>query len=373
MSKVEMGNLNRKSRILVAPLDWGLGHATRCIPLVKELIKQNCDVWLAGEGMHEALLRSEFPQLPFLPLQGYRIHYSKTKKGLPWKMIRQLPKIFLAIKKENKWLKKIVSLHQFDAVISDNRFGLYHDQIPCVFITHQLQIKTPLGRWSEKILQRWNYRYIDRFTECWVPDRDDENFLAGTLSHPSVRPTIPVKYLGLLSRLEKKKTKEIKDQLLIILSGPEPQRSFFEDRIVEEISHYPGRATIVRGLPLSLSVIPSSGMIKFYNHLSANELAEEMEKAEWVISRCGYSTVMDLVHMQKKGILIPTAGQTEQEYLAEHLRQSKIAYCTDQKEFSITTAIAAAKKFNYNIPRVNSPGQMKEVVTGFLDKLHFKS
>jgi UDP-N-acetylglucosamine transferase subunit ALG13 len=180
-----------------------------------------------------------------------------------------------------------------------------------------------------------------------------------------------VKYLGMLSRLEKKEIAEVKDQLLIVLSGPEPQRSLFEDNIINEISHYPGRATIVRGLPLSLSVIPSSGMIKFYNHLPATELGNEMEKAEWVISRCGYSTIMDIVKMQKKSILVPTPGQTEQEYLAKNLQQTKIAYCIDQKEFSMTTALAVAKKFDYHIPSVHSSEQIKTIITGFLAQLHF--
>jgi uncharacterized protein (TIGR00661 family) len=372
MGQAEFGNLKRKTRILVAPLDWGLGHATRCIPIIRELLNQNCDVWLAGENSQKALLGSEFPDLPFVDLPGYRIQYARAKKIFTWKIIMQVPKIFLAVKKENKWLKKTNSIHQFDAVISDNRFGLYHNKIPCVFITHQLQIKSPLGYWSEKILQRWNYRFINRFIECWVPDMDEKNSLAGELSHPLIHPSIPVKYLGPLSRLEKKESEEVKDQLLIVLSGPEPQRSFFEDKIINEISHYPGRAVVVRGLPLSLSVIPSSGMIKFYNHLSSEELGNEMGKAEWVISRCGYSTIMDLVNMQKKSILIPTAGQSEQEYLAKHLQQKKIAYCIEQKNFSITGALAAAKKFDYAIPSADSSEQMKKIIISFINRLHFK-
>ena len=125
MGQGEFGNLKRKTRILVAPLDWGLGHATRCIPIIRELLNQNCDVWLAGENAQKALLESEFPGLPFLDLPGYRIRYARAKKKLAWKIIMQLPKIFLAARKENKWLRKIIPHHQFDAVISDNRFGLH--------------------------------------------------------------------------------------------------------------------------------------------------------------------------------------------------------------------------------------------------------
>jgi hypothetical protein len=142
-----------KPRILVAPLDWGLGHATRCIPIIRELLVQDCDVWLAGEGAQEQLLKNEFPELPFLDLPGYRIRYAKTKRGLLWKMIQQGPKMQQAIRYEHRWLKKAVKEHGFDAVISDNRYGLYHSSVPSFFITHQLTIKSPLGKWTEKILQ----------------------------------------------------------------------------------------------------------------------------------------------------------------------------------------------------------------------------
>ncbi len=376
MAEAAHEKLLRKSRILVAPLDWGLGHATRCIPLIKEFLANNCEVWLAGEGLQEALLRSEFPDLPFLPLSGYRIQYSKSKKRLFWKIILQIPKIISAIRKEHTWLKKMIVDYNFDAVISDNRFGLYHRNIPTVFITHQLNIKTKLGKWSEKILQRWNYKYINRFSECWIPDAENKNNLAGELSHPDIKPNLPIKYIGWLSRFEKKATDSLNyqeqksnDHLLFILSGPEPQRTILEDKIINEVSRYQGTATIVRGLPSSLLIIPSTGMIKFYNHLSAKELNEEIEKADWVISRCGYSTVMDLVKLQKKTILIPTPGQTEQEYISTFLHQKQIAFSIEQKEFSLNAVLDKSKKFNYHLPGLDQEQNLKILIQDFLRRL----
>lgn len=340
------GKLRRKFRILVVPLDWGLGHATRCVPIVRELLFRDCEVWLAGEGMQETLLKSEFPSLPFLPVAGYRIRYSRSAIGFFWSIFLQVPKIIFSINQEHKWLKKVRKEHKFDAIISDNRFGLYHRKIPSIFITHQLKIKSPLGAGSEKLLRQLNYRYINRFTECWVPDTKDEKSLAGGLSHPHLKPLVPVKYIGLLSRFEKNEPKEVEGHLLFLLSGPEPQRSILENKIINEVSHYNGTATIVRGLPSILSVIPSTSMIKFYNHLSAKQLNEEIEKAEWVISRSGYSTVMDLAKLQKKSILIPTPGQTEQEYLAKYLLERKQAFTVKQNEFSLMDILQKAKKFN---------------------------
>lgn len=360
-----------KPRILVAPLDWGLGHATRCIPIIRELMAQGCDVWLAGEGAQEHLLKTEFPSLPFLNLAGYRIKYSRTKKGLIWKMIKQGPKMQRAIQYENKWLKKTIREYQLDAVISDNRFGLYHKNIPCVFITHQLHIKSSAGKWTEKILQKRNYRYINQFDQCWVPDAESGNNLGGELSHPKKIPDIPVKYTGLLSRftsLSNSKAKEEiqKDHLLIILSGPEPQRSILENKIVKDIGNYPGTATIVRGLPGSSSIIPTTNHFFFYNHLPADELFKEIKKAEYVISRCGYSTVMDLASLQKKSILIPTPGQTEQEYLSGYLLQKKFAYCIPQKEFILVDALLKAKQFDYKFSETNTDITLQQIVSDFI-------
>jgi len=334
-------------KLLVAPLDWGLGHATRCVPVIRDLLNNHCEVWLAGEGAQEKLLREEFPLLPFLPLKGYRIKYAKT--GFTGKILLQVPSILRSIKVENKWLKEQVTKYGFEGVVSDNRYGLYHENIFSVFISHQLFIKNSLGKWSEKVLQQWNYKFINRFNECWVPDKEGENNLAGKLSHPAKLPSIPTKFIGPLSRFEKKNIDEIKDHLLIILSGPEPQRTILENKIIDQVVNYPATATIVRGLPGEKNIIPSTNTIHFYNHLSSEELNMEAMKAEFIISRSGYSTIMDIVALQKKSILIPTPGQTEQEYLADHLMKKQFAFCVDQKGFSLMKNIDEARNFEYRL------------------------
>ena len=353
ISKINMTRFTGK-KLLIAPLDWGLGHATRCIPIIKELIAINCTVWLAGEKAQEKLLREEFPNLPFIPLKGYRIRYSAS--GVAGKILLQVPKILRAIKDENNWLKAQVSKYGFDGVISDNRYGLYHDKIFSVFIAHQLTIKSPFGKWSEKILRQWNYKFINHFNECWVPDDENEDNLAGELSHPEKLPDIPVKYIGPLSRFVRKdsygeetEAEEKKDHLLIILSGPEPHRTLLEEKIIGEIAHYNGTATIVRGLPSAENIIPSTNNIRFHNHLPSKILNKEMKKAEFVISRTGYSTVMDIAKMKKKSILIPTPGQPEQEYLASYLSGKRIAFCLNQKDFSLLQTLNEAHLFNYCI------------------------
>lgn len=339
-------------KLLIAPLDWGLGHATRCIPIIKDLIANNCNIWLAGEGAQEKLLRKEFPDLSFLPLKGYNIRFPGS--GAAVKILFRVPKILRTIKDENTWLKEQVTKYDFDGVISDNRYGLYHDKIFSVFITHQLTIKSPFGKWSESILQQWNYKFINRFNECWVPDEEGKDNLAGDLSHPEKLPGIPIKYIGALSRFVPKDSygesiegEEIKNHLLIILSGPEPQRSLLEEIIINEIAHYNGSATIVRGLPNEESIIPSTNTICFHNHLDSKSLNDEMNKASFVISRSGYSTIMDIIKLKKKSILIPTPGQSEQEYLANYLSGKQIVFCVPQKDFSLQKALNGANNFTF--------------------------
>lgn len=338
-----------KSRVLVAPLDWGLGHATRCIPLIRQLMRKGAEVFLAGEGAQEVLLKTEFPDLPFLPLKGYRVQYSRSAAGLPFQMIRQAPMITKAIRTENEWLQQKAGELQLDSVISDNRYGLHHPRLNSIFVTHQLMIKTGLGKWTERILQQRNYSYINRFNSCWVPDVKSANNLAGDLSHPQKMPSIPVKYTGPLSRFELHGPVEKEQHLLILLSGPEPQRSIFEEIILPQLSNYTGSVTLVRGLPAALNVIPSAGNLRFFNHLPSAELNREIESASFVIARGGYSTIMDLACLKKKAVLVPTPGQTEQEYLVKHLASKNIFAWMPQKKFSIQEAKLLAENFKYEM------------------------
>jgi uncharacterized protein (TIGR00661 family) len=369
MDQAETGKTTGKPRILLAPLDWGLGHATRCIPLIRELLNHEAIVSLAAEGPQASLLLTEFPGLAILPLKGYNIKYARSGAGLLWNMLVQAPKILRSIRREHAWLTALLNEHDFDAVISDNRYGLYHSSVPCIFMTHQLTIKSSLGKWSERILRQRNYRYINRFSQCWIPDIAEENNLAGDLSHPASQPGTEPRYIGPLSRFKKTGVAEKKDHLLVILSGPEPQRTLLEDKIIEQVSHYNGTATIVRGLPDERSLIPSTNMIQFYNHLPAEALNNEMMQAEYIISRSGYSTVMDLAALQKKSILIPTPGQTEQEYLACYLQQKKWAYTVSQKDLSLPDTLQHASDLSYRFTDTPVNNGLKETVAAFLASL----
>jgi len=343
-------NINKKHnkpRILLSPLDWGLGHTTRCIPLIATLLKQNAEVLIAAETASASLLKKEFPSLVILPLKGYEIRYSRQKIGFGLKMALQMPRLLRSIRYERKWLAKCIKEHKIDGVISDNRFGFSNPSIPCIFITHQLFIETGFSSLNNSV-QKINYRFINRFNACWVPDDASDNNLAGKLSHPAQMPAIPVHYLGILSRFKPTVT-DTRFDLLILLSGPEPQRSIFEKMLVEQVHNFKGSIVIVRGLPsgtISRESIPEN--ITVHNHLPANELNLLIQQSGMIVARSGYSTVMDLVSLQKKAILVPTPGQGEQEYLAAHLLEKKLFYTTQQAGFNLDEALEAIKKFETN-------------------------
>lgn len=354
------------AKILIAPLDWGLGHATRCIPIIYHLLNNGVTVVVAASGPVKALLQQEFPQLEFLNLPGYNMRYS-TGSRQGFTLFRQVPKLIKAVNSEHKWLETLLQNRQFDAVISDNRLGFYNKDVKCIYITHQLTIKTG-NVFSDWVAQKIHYRFINKYSECWVPDNDGENNLAGDLSHPKKRPQIPVTYIGALSRFEKT-VSEKKYALLIVLSGPEPQRTIFETIVLKQLKTYKENVLVVRGLPDSAETLSHSNKnIEIHNHLYAAALNTAFLQSKTILCRSGYTTIMDLIALQQQAILVPTPGQTEQEYLATYLQQKGIFYSTAQAGFILQKAMNAAAVFPYAIPYI-STAQYETVITAFLKRL----
>ncbi len=349
-------------KVLVAPLDWGLGHATRCVPLVHAMLGLGWDVTLAGEGPSLSILTKEFPDLPTLTLNGYRITYPKKGFLLIPKLLIQLPKISRTISLERKWLKNSFKEHKWDLVISDNRYGLSIPSTKCIIITHQLWVLSGWGNQIDQILNKRIHQWIKKFNQCWIPDQAEEGGIAGLLSHPpspcSLFPTpyslppIPLIYLGPLSRLTPKENADA-NKILILLSGPEPQRSLLEEKILEQIKDIDEQFLVVRGLPNEKNQPVNTSNIQFENHLTTDALSSTLSDAKLVICRSGYSSIMDLLKFRKKAVLIPTPGQTEQLYLAK-LMKDKNWFCTEQQhDFQLHHAIPQCLASRQVVPSLN--------------------
>ena len=333
-------------KILVAPLDWGLGHTTRCIPVITKLLEKEIDVVLAGNSQQREILLAEFPGCTFLELQGYNIAYSRSRQFFATKIMSQLPGVSRAIRNENRWLKRVVAQYGIHGVISDNRFGLYHSKIPTAIITHQLHIKTGAGALLNNWARQINYRQIRKFGQCWIPDYKEIPNLAGELSHPTTLPKMPVVYVGPLSRMTPPAKANKTHDLLFVISGPEPQRTIFEDLVFKQLQSLPYTAKLVRGLPANAAT-RAQPRIEVYNHLPKKELEQAMAAAELVICRSGYTSVMDINSMKLRSVLVPTPGQGEQEYLADYLMEQGFALKFDQSEFHLEKIINAAGQFAY--------------------------
>lgn len=358
MQLVDFNKQSFNPRILVAPLDWGLGHATRCIPIIKELINRGCEVYIAADKSIFYLLKKEFPSSVFLRCKGYEIKYGSSKKSFFSTLLFQFPKILFMIFQENRWLKTTVKNYEIDAVISDNRFGMYHKKIPSIYITHQLQIKTG-SAFTDFIAQKIHYFFINKYSICWVPD-DKENGMAGELSHPEKLPS-NVTYIGILSRFHTMSPEIIYD-LLVTISGPEPQRSVFENKILNQLKEFSRSVLLVRGLPDSNNILTSKNpLIKIVNHLTSAELNKSMEQAKMIIGRSGYTTIMDLTALKKKAILIPTPGQTEQEYLAEYVFKRNYFFAAEEDKFSIQAVLKDASLFEFKAIDISSEEYKKAI------------
>ncbi|MBL7868300.1 MAG: glycosyltransferase [Flavobacterium lindanitolerans] len=317
-------------KILVAPLNWGLGHATRCIPIIEALENNGYTPIIASDGVALQMLQKEFPHLQSLELPSYHIEYAKNGAFFKWKMIKNSPKMIEAILQEKKTIRQWIDEYDIAGIISDNRLGVYSKKIPSVFITHQLNVLTGNTTWiSSKVHQH----IIKKFNQCWIPDVETKPNLSGKLGHLE-NPEENIKYIGPLSRLHRKPTDK-KYDLMVILSGPEPQRGMLEAQLTQEMGQFKGKVVFIKGKIEPEQKIEQVGNVTYYNFMNTEELENTFNESEIVLCRSGYTTIMDLAQLGKKAFFIPTPGQYEQEYLAKKLKKEGLVPFARQEDFKI--------------------------------------
>ena len=367
-------------RVLVAPLDWGLGHATRCIPIIRALLARGCTVLLAGSGESLQLLQSEFPQLSAFTLTGYRPRYP-ARGSMVLAMARQLPKFIRAIRREHRETEALVQAHHIDLVIADNRYGCHTRLAPCILITHQSNILMPAGfGWLAPGVRWLNVHFLKKFSACWVPD-EPGGLLSGDLLGfgKTLGEAVPYQFTGVLSRFHGSRFKvqgskfKVQDgdgfqgggdqgaiiyDVVAVCSGPEPQRSIFEALVTAQLERSGLVYVIVRGAP--------GGEREHVRGLLGSAALEKlMKQARIIVARSGYSTLMDLVALGKQAILIPTPGQTEQEYLAGRLKEQGIAYTVAQDQFDLGVGLEESKNYR-GFTGVKNDGRLELVIEQWL-------
>lgn len=329
--------MSKTNTILVAPLDWGLGHATRSIPLIRELEKRENRIILASNGRSALLLKQEFPHLKLLTPPDYAIDYP-TGGNMIWHMLRKTPKLLKTIRKEHIWLENMIDQEKITHVISDNRYGCWSKRVKTVFITHQLHIKASKLRIVNRITNSVNRHFINRFEQVWIPDFQGNASLAGSLSQTVYGLKKRPQFIGPLSRFNAEKSTSEAKHILAIISGPEPQRTQFEEMITNPLVERNASAIVLKGKPEEQEV-QNIGNVKLLSHCSTAEFQKLISEAHLVISRSGYSTVMDLAQFGKRALFIPTPGQTEQIYIAQRLSQKGFCHTVEQGEKDLNQAI----------------------------------
>ncbi len=317
------------SKYLVAPLNWGLGHASRCVPLVQRFLDEGHEVILGGDGESLTLLRRQFPKLRYTCLAPLRLRYSSSRRQV-WAMLKAMPGLIAWAVKDHAMLRALLREEKIDLVVSDNRFGLYADGVETVYITHQLHIFLPSPwRWLEPLAARLHARIYTHFNKVWVPDYEDlRQSLAGELSHPPksfvhrTSSLCTLSYVGPLSRFDKPEYRTMVPvttyETVVVLSGLEPQRTMLEKELLARYRGGGQRVLMVQGLLNRPNTRIKRGNITVVPSMTDRELVPLLLGAQRIIARAGYSTIMDMeaLGLIQKAELIPTPGQPEQEYLA---------------------------------------------------------
>lgn len=325
---------------MICPLDWGLGHATRLVPIIKLFIDKGANVIIGADNAPLEFLKQRFDNCSFVKLPGFEPSYPKGK-NMAAKMAMQFPEMKRQAKKAHKLLQQIIDEKKIDVVVSDNRYELFSDKAHTIFITHQLNVQSSGFQKLFSPFIKWQINnYLKKYDELWIPDFENEPKLSGRLSQFKELPVEDYSFIGPLSRfdIQDVKPQEKRYDLLIILSGPEPQRTVFEQKLEKQLSGKKFKVAFLLGQPSGQETKTKQNITKI-PHLNDRDFANIIMSSDLIVSRPGYSTLMDLVVFGKNAIFVPTPGQTEQEYLAKTLKEKANYYFQEQDKLDIEKAI----------------------------------
>jgi UDP:flavonoid glycosyltransferase YjiC (YdhE family) len=294
-------------KVLISPLNWGMGHVARSIAIIQQLIDQQNQVFVACEDDQKAVFECYFSQLHFISHRPYPFQFSGKGKWA-WDLFRQRKKLLERFAEENNEVTVYISDFQIDVVISDHRYGFFSTTKPSIFITHQLHL--PL-KWFQKPMQFIHQKLLQNFSSVWVLDEENSS-LAGKLSEKIKHKDLH--YIGWKSRFQLSGHDSKACDNLYLVSGPLPYSQDFLNECVEmawqksgnNVCIFPSNLVLPLQLPLNLTCLPANDW---------QDVDAYFRGARFIISRAGYTTIMDLKVLNKKSMLIATPGQAEQEYL----------------------------------------------------------
>lgn len=350
--------------VLFAVLNWGLGHASRSIPIINALLANSIEVVLCSDGIALELLKKEYPSLKHEILPSYNISYSF--ESIVQNILWHIKDILLAVSQEKKEIERLKEKHNAVAVISDNRYGCYFDEGYSIIMSHQLTIQSD-PKWKGQFASNILNKFINKFSLCWIPDFEGKNSLGRELSRNEKISN--AKYIGCISRFESLNLTK-KYDLAMVLSGPEPARSHLEKVLIDQTKNLALSMVLVRGSDLARQENISDFSGDVFDLCIGTDLNKIVCQSSKVLCRSGYSSIMDLHKIGKNAILIPTPGQTEQEYLARNLKNAGIIYSTDQKDFSIEEALIESDNYT-GFTKIEDKNLMEIAIQDLLKKMSF--
>lgn len=352
--------MSNKFKVIITPLNWGLGHATRCVPVIKWFNDAGWEVHLAGNGLSLQFLEQEFPGLASYTLPGIEINY-KTIFPLPIHLARQWRSMKRAIQLEHEAIAALVQSIKPRLIISDNRYGCHSDEVFSVLVSHQIQlpIKYLRGLLSP-ISARWINARLKNFDHILIPDFEDEDQrLSGKLS--DIRNiSNPVSFTGPLSRFSAADNNPQalkKYKYCAILSGPEPSRSVLEKKLFSILNKL-NESSVIIGGNLRGATNNTFGNVTLFDYLKSDELLNTINNSEYLIARGGYSTIMDFYCLGRQALLVPTRGQWEQEYLANHLKHHPLFCFNKQPKLEVQHGIRQLTESSSQITMKNTTEMM---------------
>ncbi|SHM58815.1 glycosyltransferase [Fibrobacter sp. UWB7] len=411
-------------KVLVAPLDWGLGHATRCVPVVREFLRAGAEVELAVVKANANFFREVFPDLRQRLAPSYNIVYPKHGYNMALWLLKNSVHLNAVMRYEHHFAEEMVKRHGYDVLFSDNRFAFYSKNALSIYMTHQRRIAFPRAFAAfERIGVMWHANIMRKFDEVWVPDLEIYPGYAGSLSHSGATPgDKPMRFVGTLSRFlemgnvgnalgnapapvdlerevdlmsmsefmahsanvewnaapEKRTSGNYSFEMranykvVAVVSGVEPARTQFEQQLRGALAQIPGRHMMILGKPSAEQKAWTEGNIEFHTHLATNDFAEAVKRADFVVSRGGYSTVMDMAELGAKCIFVPTPGQFEQIVLAHDLSKAGYAVEIPADELSAETLTSAFEK-SVKMPKVAKQNLLHDAVEDVVRKFKERS
>jgi len=363
--------VSRKRTILIAALNWGIGHATRDIPIIDRFLKRGCRVILASDGAALDVWKRTYPNLEHIELPSWKIKYQR-RGSFTLNLATRTPYVLKAISEERKLIAKIIKDYNVDGLISDNRFGVHSNDIPTVFITHQVSLRlTKSLRFAEPLINYCNHAYIKKFDKVWVPDFEKSPNLSGELSHKH-KLNNNVSFVGPISRFMDVwdgKFPVIDNDVAIVLSGVEPQRTLLEEKLIEQLTDTDYNVILVQGKSKSNRNDEIRPGFKVQSFMDSEELVKTFLRSKYIICRSGYSTILDLAVLKQTALMIPTPGQTEQVYLAEWMNDEGLIVSQDQRTLELKSALLKlenSKGFDFEI----NDDLLQQAIDDFLERIN---